>query len=369
MKYIYFLNQEQFESANYKITGKEILNAANFESNNVELRIKINESGYEPVTLEEVIDLREPGRETFVTVNRLDHKTIFIDGMPHTVKEDTLSANKIIALTGKKVKDYFLVQLEGEVEVSYKNDRGFEIGLKDNAQFITYELEIIDVHEHCQNDNPVPPDCKYKILINRKDYVVDETCMTGKEILELTGETPPDRFQLRQKFKDGRVITIKNDQKVCFTEPGVEKFKTIACDQTEGRGARKEYDLLEEDEAFLNSLQLEWENFTESNAHWIFIYDYKIPEGYNVDTVTMGVRITSGYPTAQLDMLYFHPPLTRKDGKPIGALSTCDIDGKKFQQWSRHRTGANPWRPDIDNLGTHIPLADAWLTNEFIKRP
>jgi len=34
------------------------------------------------------------------------------------------------------------------------------------------------------------------------------------------------------------------------------------------------------------------------------------------------------------------------------------LDNKTFQQWSRHRTPANPWREGVDNLGTHVPLAD-----------
>jgi len=99
------------------------------------------------------------------------------------------------------------------------------------------------------------------------------------------------------------------------------------------------------------------------------IKDFKVQKGYNTDTVELGIRITSGYPIAQLDMLYFHPPLNRIDNQPINALSTLDLEGRTFQQWSRHRTGINPWRPDVDNLGTHIALADVWLALEFVKRP
>ena len=57
------------------------------------------------------------------------------------------------------------------------------------------------------------------------------------------------------------------------------------------------------------------------------------------------------------------------DQQAVGALSEYPLDGKIYQQWSRHRTSANPWRPEVDNLSTHVPLADFWLSNEFIKRP
>jgi hypothetical protein len=43
------------------------------------------------------------------------------------------------------------------------------------------------------------------------------------------------------------------------------------------------------------------------------------------------------------------------------------LDGKQFQQWSRHRTGANPWRPGLDNVCTHLLLVNSWLEKELRK--
>lgn len=229
--------------------------------------------------------------------------------------------------------------------------------------------DIIDI-EWCTLHGHTPPrGRKYRIIVDREKFVVDKECMTGKEILILAGKTPPERFQLRQKLKGGKVVTIAYDQKVCFTEPGIEKFKTIPLDQTEGEVPRRDFTLLDEDEEFLESLGLTWEAANLRGALWVFIHDYPLPNGYNVSAAKLGIRMSPGYPTAQLDMVYFFPALHRKDGKPIGALSLTQIDGKNFQQWSRHRTSSNPWRPDIDNLSTHIPLADAWLQLEFEKRP
>lgn len=228
--------------------------------------------------------------------------------------------------------------------------------------------EIIDLEWCAKCGHKVPKGKKYRILIDREPFVVDKECLTGKEILSLTGKTPPDRFQLRQKYSDGRVVTIKNEQVVCFTEPGVEKFKTLACDQTEGESPRRGFTLLEEDEEFLNGLNLPWETIKQGSVGWVFIHQYPLPEGYNVQEATIAVQITSGYPTAQLDMVYFYPHLHRLDQQPIGALTSMNLDSKVFQRWSRHRTTENPWRPNVDNLSTHIPLADNWLLQEFEKR-
>lgn len=371
MKNQFKLNDKLFESENSKITGKEILTKAGLVPvENYELLIKVNENGFEPIELTEVVDLHAPGLEGFYAKPYVKI-TIYVDDVAIEVDEVFVTPNEILKLAGKVVKDFYVVQIDGETEIGYKNDREHKVAVKNGSKFVTYEVEIIDIHEHCQCNEPVPEGCKYKILIDREPYVVDEQCLTGKEILMLTGKTPPDRFQLRQKFKDGRVVTIKNDQKVCFTEPGIEKFKTIPLDQTEGGNnlLRREFELLEEDEAYLATLQLPWETTKLANQNWVLIHNYPIPEGYNVAIATMAIRMIAGYPTAGLDMVYFNPPLSRADQLPIGALSSYPLDGKTYQQWSRHRTQANPWRADVDNLGTHVPLADFWLSNEFVKRP
>lgn len=371
MKNKFKLNDKLFESENSKITGKEVLLKAGLVPvEDFELLIKVNENGFEPIELTEVTDLHEAGLEGFYA-KPYGKLTIYVDDIAIEVEETFLTPNKILTLAGKVVKDFYLVQIDGEIEIGYKNDREHKVALRNGSRFVSYEVEIIDIHEHCQNDQPVPEDCKYRILIDREPYVVDVACLTGKEILLLTHKTPPDRFQLRQKFKDGRVVTIKNDQKVCFTEPGIEKFKTIPLDQTEGEDIvlRREFELLEEDEAYLATLQLPWEAAKLANQNWILVHDYPIADGYNVKTATMAIRMIGGYPTSGLDMVYFYPALSRVDQQPIGALTGHPLDGKTYQQWSRHRTSANPWRVDIDNLSTHIPLADFWLSNEFVKRP
>ncbi len=74
----------------------------------------------------------------------------------------------------------------------------------------------------------------YTIVVDRQQFSVRQECMTGKEILILAGKNPPERFQLNQRFKGGKVVKVGYEQKVCFSDPGIEKFMTIPLDQTEG---------------------------------------------------------------------------------------------------------------------------------------
>lgn len=130
---------------------------------------------------------------------------------------------------------------------------------------------------------------------------------------------------------------------------------------------RRQFLLPEADMDYLNDSGLRWETIIEGSWRWLLLHDYQIPNGYNTSSVTVAVSISAGYPDAQLDMVYFYPPLARQDGRAIGALSPQTIEGRSFQRWSRHRTGANPWRPGEDDLSAHLTLVEHWLEREFKK--
>ncbi len=57
--------------------------------------------------------------------------------------------------------------------------------------------------------------------------------MTGRQLLELAGKCEVARWQVFQKLH-GEMREVKLDEVVSFTTPGIEKFKTLPLDQTEG---------------------------------------------------------------------------------------------------------------------------------------
>jgi hypothetical protein len=140
---------------------------------------------------------------------------------------------------------------------------------------------------------------------------------------------------------------------------------------------RREFDLPEEDEDYLNARGLPWETaaVTEQGARglWLFVHEFPLPAGYAraddpnsspIAIATLGIRLT-GYPGGALDMAYFQPPLKRVDSRPIPNLGVLLIDEKSFQQWSRHYTQSNPFRVGVDSISTHILLVEEWLQREF----
>lgn len=130
---------------------------------------------------------------------------------------------------------------------------------------------------------------------------------------------------------------------------------------------RRQFDLMPEDQTFLDDYGLPWETITDG-SQWVLIHNFPTHGGYNHSTVMAAIRLETGYPMTELHMVYFFPALSRQDGTRIGATeATQYIDGKTFQRWSRHRTSTNPWKSGQDNIGTHIILIEDWLQRELEK--
>jgi Prokaryotic E2 family E len=130
---------------------------------------------------------------------------------------------------------------------------------------------------------------------------------------------------------------------------------------------RRAFQLAEEDEECLVALGLKWEAIIENGTKWLVFPEYPIPEGYNHRVAAAALRIKPSYPDDDIDMVYFHPALALTSGKGIRQLSPLALDGKQYQQWSRHRTAANPWRPGLDNVCTHLLQVNNWLERELKK--
>lgn len=226
---------------------------------------------------------------------------------------------------------------------------------------------VIDIEVYAKEGKKVPHDHDYKIKVDKIEYTVSEGAMKGREILTLAGKIP-EQFILRQKIK-GQVTTIGLDEIVDFTAPGIERFMTIPNEVTEGEAElmRHNFELLQDDLRYLESLNLPYETVLEAGVRKVLIHGFPIPKGYNVDKASVFVCLQPGYPDTQIDMAYFSPELSRADGKAIGALSLLAFDNKNWQQWSRHRTVASAWRMGEDNLSTHMSLVADWLNQELVK--
>ncbi len=233
-------------------------------------------------------------------------------------------------------------------------------------------IEIVELEEHARHhhDKPAPHAKHYAFRVDKERIVVDTATINGTHILAKVGKTP-EKYKLYQHKHGHQPIPIGPNQVVDLREPGVERFTTMPKDTTEGLEAlclRQGFRLPESDETYLNTRGLAWETVLDVKSRWLIIHDWKIPGGYNHEKASLALLIPDSYSDTHIDMVYFSVHLARTDGRAINNLSTITICGTEWQQWSRHRTSANPWRAGIDDVASHLALVDEWLRREFEKQ-
>ena len=222
-----------------------------------------------------------------------------------------------------------------------------------------------------ENDKPEAisvPDQHYKVQIDKDFFDTLVPRLSGRELLELAYKKPANNYAIYLKVKGGQPKRIDLDEKIDLSKPGVERFVTLPLDQTDGLSGRRDFSLPQDDLDWLTRSPYLFELVAEHNVLRVVLYDFPIPNGYQQAHADINVRIESGYPDSEIDMVYVYPALQRVDGRPIAAISSNNFDGKKWQRWSRHRTQANPWRSGTDNLATHFGLVENWFERELLEK-
>jgi hypothetical protein len=150
--------------------------------------------------------------------------------------------------------------------------------------------------------------------------------------------------------------------------PGIEKIRLTPKDVSNGEVAqalRRDFPLLELDERFLDEHFARWETALDNQRRWLLISCYPVPQGFNEREVTLAFEVPPSYPGAQIDMFYVSPHLALSSGQALECTQVDEsICGQSYQRWSRHRTEASKWRPDSDNVVTHLALVESALAKE-----
>src|SRR5579862_4418870 len=93
---------------------------------------------------------------------------------------------------------------------------------------------VVDLEEYAKLGKRPPLSKGYRIKVNGEPFVVNEPEPTGRAILTLAGLLPADDYTLRVKLAGEKPHKVGLDEKVNLRRPGVEKFKALPRDQTEG---------------------------------------------------------------------------------------------------------------------------------------
>lgn len=368
-KYGFLLNSLKFISFEKIVTGEQILKIAGISDIQcLSLYQKLKGNDFEKISLDEEVDLSNSGIEHFITKDS-ETSTYTLNGEHEMTDKKGLTANQILEFGAFDTKVNYLVQVfpDGQTKsYAYIPEESIKMICK-GLVFVTAEwLDVVDVEEFGKQCKEIPPSRKFKIKIDKNYHIVDSRFITQSQLVALEGNMNVAIYDV-YKFMNGnpKPIKIATSETVDLTEKCLVRFVLMPKEQKDGKGVRQNFTLPEEDIDTLNEMGLQWEALSQP-AMWLIIYDYPIPEGYNVQKATVALQITSSYPAAQIDMAHFHPPLQKNNGKGISCSTNHTIDGKMFQQWSRHRNPGE-WKPGIDCLATHLSLVDNWLINDLTR--
>ncbi len=127
----------QYTSTNQIVTGKLILEIAGFDQiEDYELRLKKEHGGFDEVEMDQEIDLGSAGIEHF-QVKLKKTIEITVDDEIYPVTESFMTPNQIMELAGLKPDDYYLKQIIGKKEISYKENPYDEIAMRNKMRFTT----------------------------------------------------------------------------------------------------------------------------------------------------------------------------------------------------------------------------------------
>jgi hypothetical protein len=204
------------------------------------------------------------------------------------------------------------------------------------------------------------PTPMYRFRVDKATFETDQQYLIGAAILAIAG-IEPSQVILVRAMKGGERVPVDATASVDLAHPGLERFFTMKAEHTNGWDpSRREFEMLDDDVACLDSTGLEWEARLIAGERWIFLRRFPLPTGLEPCESDMGLRLSANYPMTQIDMAYFNPPLRHAHGRDIPNLAMTTVGDASWQQWSRHRPDGS-WRPGVDDVETHLAFVRHFL--------
>lgn len=136
-KFSFKLNNKKYSSSEQCQTGEEILEIVGLTPpEDYELFLKIGGREFEPVQLNEKVDLSQPGLEKFKVKRRFEIPYCLDDEF-YSTYECLVTPLQLLQANGYDPQKFYLKQLDGHIEINYKDDLEHEISLRPNMKFIT----------------------------------------------------------------------------------------------------------------------------------------------------------------------------------------------------------------------------------------
>ncbi|MGZ3240091.1 MAG: multiubiquitin domain-containing protein [Burkholderiaceae bacterium] len=188
------------------------------------------------------------------------------------------------------------------------------------------------------------------VFINGNKFELEIPFQTGASLKHLAGISLQDVLFLQSPGDDE---VIANDSKITLKN-GDHFHSQPPADYGFGNG-----DL---DDAGINcscaAIQVQPDGWS-----FLVISDYKLPEGFEPQTVNLLIKLPPAFPDAQPDMFWVHPAVKTASGTLPRATSTESLLGKEWQRFSWHLK-AGAWQPGISTLRDFMRC----IASRFIRK-
>lgn len=140
-KFDFKVNGKEYSSNEGTISGGQILEIAGFlPVDDFNLFKKIEHGDFEPVQEQEIVNLKAKGIEMFKVKPKRELK-FEVDDERYTTTEIELTPVQILSIAGLKPEQYYLKQIIGHQEISYKDKETELISMLHNPKFISCKKE------------------------------------------------------------------------------------------------------------------------------------------------------------------------------------------------------------------------------------
>ena len=134
------INGKLFKTEKQLINGEELLSLLGIHHTiDYEVLMKIADCEFEPIELNEVVDLKKPGLEAFF-VKPYHIVNIEVDDEKYPVTEVLMTPKEIMVLAGLDPQKHYLKQIIGHTDITYKNDPDHIIGIVECMKFSSCKI-------------------------------------------------------------------------------------------------------------------------------------------------------------------------------------------------------------------------------------
>lgn len=327
-------------------TGAQIAAAAGFKPDQLPVILQLLPSGaLEDIRPDEVAKL-VGDQDRFIVVESDRKYLLAVDGARFEWPCRHISGQTIRILADVADNKRLLLEREDEADKDIENNEFVDLDEPGVERFITRKAI-------------------WKLNIQGVVYEFETHTVSVREAMIKAKLDTNQAWQIFLMVCDQPKKALTIDDVIDLRAPGIEKLRLTQKDVSNGevqQGARREFNLLPQDEQYLDAAGHQWETrLNADGARWLVINGYQLPPGYSHRVVQLALNVPAGYPVTMLDMFYLYPAVQLANGAEIAQTQVVGhIDGVTFQGWSRHR----PWNPATDNVTTQLAMADGCIMKE-----